>query len=76
LAPIGCNGRGIALTTALGGCIARYLLTHDARVLPVPVTSPKPWKFNAVKRFAPSAWLAQARLRDWRDDLANGLPRQ
>jgi len=73
LAPIGCNGRGVALTTALGGSIARYLLTQDARVLPVPVTSPKPWKFNAVKRFAPAAWLAQARLRDWRDDLVNGV---
>jgi glycine/D-amino acid oxidase-like deaminating enzyme len=74
LAPIGCNGRGVALTTALGGRIARYLLTQDARVLPVPVTSPRPWMFNAVKRFAPSAWLAQARLRDFRDDLANGIP--
>ncbi len=72
LAPIGCNGRGVALTTALGGSIARYLLTQDSRVLPVPVTSPRPWMFHVVKRFAPAAWLAQARLRDFRDDLANG----
>lgn len=69
-APIGCNGRGIALTTALGGCIARYLLTRASEALPVPITAPRSWKLGPLMRFAPTAWLAQARLKDWQNDLA------
>jgi glycine/D-amino acid oxidase-like deaminating enzyme len=73
-APIGCNGRGVALSTALGACIAQYLLTQDAHKLPVPVTTPRPWMFPFLKGIAPAAWLAQARLRDWRNEMANTTP--
>jgi glycine/D-amino acid oxidase-like deaminating enzyme len=73
-APIGCNGRGVALSTALGVSIAQYLLTQDARSLPVPVTAPRPWMFPFLKGIAPSAWLAQARLKDWRNEMANTTP--
>ena len=67
-APIGCNGRGIALSTALGAEIATYLLHRREALLAVPVTSPTPWRLHGLMRFAPSLWLAQARLRDWRND--------
>ncbi len=69
-APIGCNGRGVALTTALGGCIARYLTTGDAGAMPIPLTEPTPWKLHGLMRFAPALWLAQSRLKDWKNDLA------
>ncbi len=67
-APIGCNGRGIALSTALGAEIGAYLLHRQEALLAVPVTSPTPWRLHGLMRFAPSLWLAQARLRDWRND--------
>ncbi len=65
-APIGCNGRGVALTTALGRATARYLLGGAAADLPLPITSPRPWRLHGAMRMAPGVWLAQARLRDWR----------
>jgi glycine/D-amino acid oxidase-like deaminating enzyme len=70
-APIGCNGRGIALTTSLGGCIARYLLTRAPDALPLPITAPRSLKLGPLMRFAPSAWLAQACLKDWRNDMVH-----
>ena len=67
-APVGCNGRGIALTTALGQALGRYLLDRRDELLPVRPTSPRPWRLHAPMRAAPALWLAQARLKDWRDD--------
>jgi len=65
-APIGCNGRGVALTTALGRVFADYLSDGDARALPVPLEAPKPFPMHGLARFGPSLWLAQARWRDAR----------
>lgn len=70
-APIGCNGRGVALTTALGQAFGRYLLDDDAAALPVPIQAPKPFPFHGLVRYAPSLWLTQARWRDWRRSKAN-----
>ena len=70
-APIGCNGRGVALTTALGKVFSSYLLGGDASVLPVPLQPPKPFPMHGIARFAPSVWLTQARWRDWRRSKAN-----
>ena len=68
LAPIGCNGRGVALTTALGREIGRHPLGGLNGDLSVPITAPRPWKLHGLMRFAPSAWLARARFNDWRAD--------
>ncbi len=68
LAPIGCNGRGVALTTALGREIGRHLLGGSSGDLSVPITAPRPWKLHGLMQFAPSAWLARARFNDWRAD--------
>ena len=65
-APIGCNGRGVALTTTLGRAIANFLHSGDTAALPLPVTAPHPWRLHGLMRFAPSAWVARARVRDWR----------
>ena len=65
-APIGCNGRGVALTTALGRVFAAYLNDGDASALPVPLEAPKPFPMHGLARFGPSLWLAQARWRDAR----------
>ncbi len=68
LAPIGCNGRGVALTTALGHAVATYLLERRPERLAVPLSAPKPWRLHQPMRLASSVWLAQARLKDWRND--------
>jgi glycine/D-amino acid oxidase-like deaminating enzyme len=65
-APIGCNGRGVALTTALGRVFATYLTDGDVGALPVPLEAPKPFPMHGLARFGPSLWLAQARWRDAR----------
>jgi len=72
-APIGCNGRGIALTTTLGRSVAAFLHGGDAAGLPLPVTAPLPWRLHGLMRFAPSAWVARARLRDWRSARSTAL---
>ena len=64
LAPIGCNGRGVALTTAFGRSLAEYLGGGAATALPVSPGPPRPWPFHRAMRLAPSVWLARARWRD------------
>jgi glycine/D-amino acid oxidase-like deaminating enzyme len=64
-APIGCNGRGVALTTTFGRSIATFLRTGDVADLLLPVSAPRPWRLHGLMRFAPSAWVARAKLRDW-----------
>ncbi|MCL6608476.1 MAG: FAD-binding oxidoreductase [Geminicoccaceae bacterium] len=39
---IGCNGRGVALATALGPHLAALLTGGDERALPLPLERPKP----------------------------------
>ena len=68
LAPIGCNGRGVAMSTALGRALAAHVATGAPLPLPVVATRPRP--LHALLRSAPSAWLAWNRWRDWRDDRA------
>ena len=68
LAPIGCNGRGVAMSTALGRALAAHVATGAPLPLPLVATRPRP--LHAALRSAPSAWLAWNRWRDWLDDRA------
>ena len=63
-AAIGCNGRGLALATALGRELADFLATGDTAALSVPVVRPAPIRGHAVARHLPSVLLPWARLRD------------
>ncbi|NMM43108.1 FAD-binding oxidoreductase [Rhodospirillaceae bacterium KN72] len=61
---LGYNGRGVALSAALGERLADYLRTDDAGVLPFPTTPVQPFPFQ---RFWPlGAWFAiqSGRIRD------------
>jgi glycine/D-amino acid oxidase-like deaminating enzyme len=65
LAVTACNGRGIALNTALGPVLARHLcgeVGEDA--LPVPVTDPQPLRHPRLSAAAPGAMLLFAGLHD------------
>jgi glycine/D-amino acid oxidase-like deaminating enzyme len=61
---IGCMGRGIALQSALGARLARYLATGQRSVLPFPMTAIKPLPLHAVHRAYVAAIIAWYRLTD------------
>ena len=63
-AATGCNGRGLALSTALGAELAAFLASGDPTALPVPVTRPAPIRGHLAARHLPSVLLPWARLRD------------
>ena len=64
-AAIGCNGRGIALTTALGRDIAGlYAGTLAAGEFPLPHRAPEPVPGRRLARIGPSFWLPWSNLRD------------
>ncbi len=64
LAPIGCNGRGVALATGLGETVGRYLATGDAVTLPVPLVRPHARAGAALLPLVPQLLLP---FGDWQD---------
>ena len=61
---VGCNGRGLALSTAFGGELAAFLASGDPVALSVPVSRPAPIRGHLAARHLPSVLLPWARLRD------------
>jgi glycine/D-amino acid oxidase-like deaminating enzyme len=72
-APIACNGRGVAMTTAMGAALAEFAATGDADALPVPITAPRPHSFPGLIEHGPSLWLAWNSFRDAIDDRHAGI---
>ena len=48
LAYLGCNGRGVALATAMGAQLAKRLIGGEAAEIDMPITSLKPIRFHAL----------------------------
>jgi glycine/D-amino acid oxidase-like deaminating enzyme len=67
-APIGCNGRGVAVTTALGAALADFAVSGKKGPLPLRLGPPRPHAMHALLTYGPSLWLAWNRLRDAIDD--------
>ncbi|QIN67933.1 Gamma-glutamylputrescine oxidoreductase (plasmid) [Caballeronia sp. SBC1] len=63
-APLGCNGRGIAMSTSLGRRLADYLATSDATDLPIPTGQPLPIALHSVARYVPQMLLPLGILQD------------
>ena len=61
---IACNGRGMAMTTALGRRIALWLAGGSNEGLPVPITKPDPVALPALASMAFSVWLPWNRRSD------------
>lgn len=64
---IGCNGRGVALGTALGRDLARAAIGQPEEELALPVTEPQPFPLHSlVRRVAPTylAWLKRQDQRE------------
>ncbi|MDB5665746.1 FAD-binding oxidoreductase [Cypionkella sp.] len=64
IAGIACNGRGIAMTTAMGRELALWAAGTPAEALAIPVGPPAPIPLHALMRHAPNALLPISQLRD------------
>lgn len=71
IAPIGCNGRGIALCTVLGRVLAGAVLTGRMEDLPLPLVPPRPIRPQFLARLAPQILLP---IGDWQDRRAERSP--
>ena len=66
IAGIACNGRGIAMTTAMGRELALWAAGTPAEALAIPVAPPQPIPLHALMRHAPNVLLP---FNQWRDRL-------
>lgn len=62
---LGYNGRGVAMSTAMGPQIARRVLGGARTEIDMPVTTMREIRFHALWRSAVSARMLHARVRDW-----------
>lgn len=68
IAGFACNGRGIALTTALGREIAAWASGIAASALPIPYAPPREIPFHGLLKHAPNMLLPWSMLRDRLDE--------
>jgi glycine/D-amino acid oxidase-like deaminating enzyme len=61
---LGCNGRGVALATAMGKQLARRLIEGGTAEIDMPVTAPKPIRFHALWPVAVKSVVLYGRIRD------------
>jgi glycine/D-amino acid oxidase-like deaminating enzyme len=61
---LGCNGRGVALATAMGKQLAKRLMEGDAGEIDMPITSLKPIRFHAGWPVAVKSVVLYGRIRD------------
>jgi glycine/D-amino acid oxidase-like deaminating enzyme len=61
---LGCNGRGVALATAMGAQLARRLTEGEAVEFDMPITTLKPIRFHALWPVAVKSVVLYGRIRD------------
>jgi glycine/D-amino acid oxidase-like deaminating enzyme len=61
---LGCNGRGVALATAMGQQLARRLIGGEAAEIDMPITTLKPIRFHAMWPVAAKSVVLYGRIRD------------
>jgi glycine/D-amino acid oxidase-like deaminating enzyme len=61
---LGCNGRGVALATAMGPQLARRLIEGEAVEIDMPITTLKPIRFHALWPVAVKSVVLYGRIRD------------
>jgi glycine/D-amino acid oxidase-like deaminating enzyme len=61
---LGCNGRGVALGTAIAEQLAARLLRGSSAQLDLPVSSPKPIRFHSLWPLGVRSIVAQGRILD------------
>jgi glycine/D-amino acid oxidase-like deaminating enzyme len=66
VATTACNGRGIAITIALGGRLAAAIARDDWSEMPLPLSSPEPGRRHLTLRAGLRAFPVMGLLRDGR----------
>ncbi len=61
---LGCNGRGIGLSTAMGKLLAERLMGMDARAMPLQPTVMEPFAFHAFRTLGVAVATRYHGLRD------------
>ena len=61
---LGCNGRGVALATAMGQQLARRLIQGEAAEIDMPISTLKPIRFHALWPVAVRSIVLYGRIRD------------
>lgn len=64
LAYLGCNGRGVALATAMGQQLAKRLIGGESSDIDMPITAIKPIRFHAAWPMAVRGAVLAGRVRD------------
>jgi glycine/D-amino acid oxidase-like deaminating enzyme len=64
LAYLGCNGRGVALATAMGQQLAKRLTGGETAEIDLPITAIKPIRFHAAWPVGVRSAVLLGRLRD------------
>ncbi len=72
IAGFACNGRGIALSTAMGGQLADWATGRPTHALAIPHHDAAPLPLHALSRLAPNLLLPLSILRDRIDLLRDG----
>lgn len=65
IAPVACNGRGIALSTSLGEAIAQFVTSGRASDLPLPVTRPDGASAALMQKVLAPLYPYYGVVRDW-----------
>ncbi|GLS41121.1 oxidoreductase [Mesorhizobium tianshanense] len=68
IAGFACNGRGIAMTIAMGKVLADWAGGANAKDLPLPFAPPSPIPLHGLMRHAPNMLLPLSILRDRLDE--------
>lgn len=61
---LGCNGRGVALATAMGQQLAQRLIGGEAAEIDMPITSLRPIRLHALWPVAVKSVVLYGRIRD------------
>jgi glycine/D-amino acid oxidase-like deaminating enzyme len=61
---LGCNGRGVALASAMGQQLARRLIAGEAAAIDMPITTIKPIGLHALWPVAVKSVVLYGRIRD------------
>lgn len=71
IAGFACNGRGIAMTTAMGRVLTDWAKGARADDLPIPFAPPKQIPLHGLMKHAPNALLPWSMLRDRLDEAGS-----
>jgi glycine/D-amino acid oxidase-like deaminating enzyme len=61
---LGCNGRGVALATAMGQQLAKRLIGGETAGIDMPITAVKPIRFHVLWPVAAKSVVLYGRIRD------------